>query len=147
MSTTDYSPLTEQGFAGQVATLGNVERITLTAGGDIAFGKAVARVTTDPEKITVLNATDSILAGVAVMKNTNVSGTPYKENDPVIVLRKGAIWMKAKVAVIKGEKAYIDHATGDATNSATDSTDTKGEFLSSAAAGEMAIVDINIPNR
>ena len=144
MFTTNYSANPDNGVPGLVAYMGNVERHTETASADISLGKGMARVSGG--KVKVIDGEADVLVGVSVLKQTNVSGTPYVENDPVISLRKGSVWMKATADVAKGDHAYIDVTNGDATNVSTGNVDTKGIFDSDALDGELVIVSINLPN-
>lgn len=68
----------------------------------------------------------------------------YKEYEMVPILRKGSIWVKVEDDVISGEPAKV--VSGGTFEKAAVGTDTViGTFQSTASAGHLAVLQINLP--
>ncbi|KAB8139273.1 hypothetical protein F9U64_01215 [Gracilibacillus oryzae] len=72
----------------------------------------------------------------------------YEQYDAVSFLRKGIVWVEVEEEVSKGDAAVCDSATGNFRAEGTEATTISGvvgEFKSSAVAGELAKLEINLP--
>ncbi|MCU2207832.1 structural cement protein Gp24 [Enterococcus faecalis] len=75
----------------------------------------------------------------------------YKEHEMVPILRKGSIWVKVNEDVLAGENAKVvaeggfAKATISADPTATPSDTVIGTFKTTASAGGLAILQINLP--
>ena len=154
--------------AGQKVDLGYDHVESFAAEGAVFFGAGVVHGTA-PEKQVAVPADDSgIFAGVALFDHSQVqgidmaaaaggqysTGAEYRDTDTVSVMRRGRVWVEVTAEVAAGETAYVDVITaeedGKWTNVAddgagTDNLATGGVFRSAADAGDLAIVEINLP--
>lgn len=137
------------------ANLSLVNDVAFIANSNVGFGLAVAQGTADAE-CRLLAATSDVVRGVAVYTHADIvndSVAGYAPQMAVSILRNGRIWVKPEVAVVAGDAVYVRAvATGTeragAFRNAVDGTDTIAlsncKFLTSANAGELALVHINI---
>lgn len=138
------------------------------ASAEIPFGVAVAIETspgTDgtPGKATLVNAAADKIAGVvlhhhAYDSRTELGTTGLKPKTLLSVLRKGRVWVKTETAVVDGDRAHIRYAAGaggtqlGAFRNATVVSETidataQAVFRSTAAAGELAILEVDFTNK
>jgi hypothetical protein len=129
--------------------------VAFIANANIGFGLAIAQGTQDVEG-RLLAATSDKVIGVAVythadMINNGVAG--YAAQAAMGVLTQGCIWVKPEVAVVAQDAVYVRAvATGTeragAFRPSADGSDTiqlsNSKFLTSASAGQLALVQINL---
>lgn len=137
------------------ANLTLVNDVALVAFPVVGFGLALAQGTNDTE-CRPLAATSDKVIGVSVFShadNINNGVEGYAAQSAVNVLRSGSIWVKVEEAVTPESAVYVRAvATGSevagAFRTTADGSDTiqltNSKFLTSAAAGELALVMINI---
>lgn len=98
--------------------------------------------------------TDGDFFGVVIAKNFVPEITAgekvgsYKKGEAAPVLRKGSIWVTADEDVTEGQKAAANKATGNflpSTSATATKTEAIGTFQSTALAGGVAILQINLP--
>jgi hypothetical protein len=121
----------------------------------VGFGLALAQGTQDPECRLLAANTDKVI-GVSVFShadNINNGVEGYAAQSAVNVLRRGTIWVKVEEAVAAEDPVYVravavSPEVAGAFRKTADGADTIAlsgcKFLSSAAAGGLALVDINI---
>jgi hypothetical protein len=161
---TTYGTTPEPGLPGQLYDLSPMTKDSYinAAGADLPFGIALAKGTGDQDAILVAADTAKIL-GIAIHShaydNQALSGTAGIPDDRMLnVVKRGRVWVRVEEAVTKGDAVYVRYANGvaDATKtqkgSIRKSADTStavllagATFYTSAAAGAMAVVDINLP--
>ena len=136
---------------GKLANYQNTQADSKAVGtNSIKFGQAV-QVT---ESIAAPYTTGNFF-GVALAKNyvdeikfnDDKKTGEYRQGEMVAVLRKGSIWVQVDEDVKEGEYASVK-ATGNfgSVSTAEDSTDKPiGIFQTSAQAGSLAILQINLP--
>lgn len=127
--------------AGQIYDIRPNTVITLAAEEAIEPGQPVMRGTNPDTQGLISDAT--AFAGVAVFTQAQeqayiTGGAEYAIGDAVSVLKKGAIWVTAAVAVVAGEPAYVT-ATGTYTN-VVGTNLLVGTFETSAGIGELAVL-------
>ncbi|ABR46647.1 hypothetical protein Amet_4362 [Alkaliphilus metalliredigens QYMF] len=147
--------------AGRIAeaSMSATARSMAAEGSPIKYGKAV-KLGTDKEiqvKAWDGAASTDIFAGIALNSVTgDLDNDQYLQGNPVSVLKKGTVWVKVSAdsaGVTAGQKAAVLE-DGDFT-AAPLSVDTNGvygvelegsEYLTSAAAGELVMLAINLPS-
>lgn len=162
-------------FAGMLADAVDLDIVTLinkdTA--SIPFGAVVALDPTDGDKMCKLPAGSSDnLFGIVVHKHDyartftlpdgtiagNLDGVGLVPGTTMSVLRRGHIWVKVLQTVAAGDRLFVSYAVGapftakgQVGNAAVASTTIDstriGEFLTSAAAGSFAQLDVDFTNR
>ncbi|MFB6475766.1 hypothetical protein ACFCW7_23180 [Paenibacillus glucanolyticus] len=157
MPITNYDQyMPEVSGKGRIAQYPEQRADTLAAAGAIGWGRAVQYAATNKNRGEVYNGSRKVV-GIAIANhyaeyrssniNNSITGE-YVANDAVSVLRKGIIWVEVLEDVEKGEPAVADNATGDfrpSDTSTTDKSDVVGVFKSSASAGGLAQLEINLP--
>lgn len=105
----------------------------------IDFGKAVSRGTKDGTCVAYATATPKFL-GVTIVDRSVRAETPngFGQFESARILVKGAVWVKAAVAVAAGDKAYLT-ATGTFSNVDTDNL-LVGEWDTTVTAGGLAVL-------
>lgn len=163
--------LRPKGFEGQVANIqayrfikGTQEEFTNGSGDYIPFGSLVIRDTTDPTKVTLPEAGETVI-GVAILNdrfmaktdNPRVTGFPPNETVPVLV--KGVIYLVAETAVTRNGNLFV-RVADEASPAANDRigrvrADASGgnaealtagtyRVLEAAAAGEIVPVEFDL---
>lgn len=146
---------------GKLASYHDEHAETYSASEDIAWGLAVQNNAADPDKIDVYDGTVANgFVGVAIanhfageyrvndVSTDPITGTSYVAGQPVSTLRRGIIWVEVLEDVIKGKQAVVDNTTGNfrQKGSATATvSDAIGVFKTSAQAGNLAQLEINLP--
>lgn len=140
---------------GRVALYPEHRADTLAAGGIIEWGTAVQYDATNKNKGVVYNGGKFV--GVAIANHyadyrvDNINDAlvgQYVPKDAVSVLRKGVIWVEVLEDVEKGDAAVADNATGNFRPGGSDEETVSGvigEFKTSAVAGGLAQLEINLP--
>lgn len=134
-----YSYGQEKGIAGMKAD-STVDVIdSFASEGAIYAGKAVERGT-DPAKQVKESVTANKVIGIAIFEN-KVDETPlYPDEYAVPVCTFGDVWVEVAEAVTAGGAVYL--STAGAWGSSTGTAVTGMTYLTSAGAGELAIVRV-----
>ncbi len=112
---------------------------SFAAEGAIGVGKAVERGT-DPAKQVKASVTAAKVIGIAIFEN-KVDETPlYPDEYAVPVMTFGDVWVEVAESVTAGASVYL--STAGAWGSSTGSAVSGMTYLTSAGAGELAIVRI-----
>lgn len=149
--------------AGQKADAGFDHVESFAAEGAVAFGYGVVAGTAE-NQVAVAAADDDDFVGVSVFTHAieqgidqsaskgelYSTGAEYRDGDTVNVLRRGRVYVTVTDDVVAGEDAYVDVVTNDEegqfTNVSTSNLATGGVFRTSADSGELAVVEVNLPN-
>lgn len=163
MSQTSYSMSQDTAVAGQIASAAGAPVTILTYNNPadvIKFGHAVGKVTADENGVKQPVSGSAIL-GVAV-RDQNLPYDSDAENSypiksDVAVMRRGQIYVYCEEAVTPDDSVFVRFLANDPLNNLgafrTDIDDDGGahavalataKFLTSAAAGGYAVLDLNI---
>ncbi|UZH06391.1 structural cement protein Gp24 [Heyndrickxia coagulans] len=154
LSYEQYMP--EELGKGKVASYHDHRADTEAAGAPIDWGVAVQRKADDPEHIVTYDGTGKFI-GVAIANIYAETRLPdisqgvdghYEQYDVVPVLRRGIVFVEVLEDVIKGDEAVIDNATGNFRPKGTATTAVSasvGVFKTSASAGNLAQLEVNLP--
>lgn len=163
----DYSHSPAKGFPGMLADSGP-RQVTSKVNPAVAipFGTAVAKGTDDDHvKLPTTAAEVTASIGIAIQdpvteQDSSFTLATYAINSSVNVLRKGRAWVTVEEAVTSGDTPYVRWANGnggktqkgafrksvDQVSSADTATILpNAKYITSASAGELAIVEINTP--
>lgn len=144
---TSYSVNMEKGREGYIQDGHHVDgdSVIIEDNTDLRCGIAVAFGAEDNCVLKIASAADR-LSGILIHSQKEQSRCPnepaIKNGESYTSVTQGRVWVKPTVAVLQGEKAYADEATGELTNVAT--AFPVGSFKSAAQAGEVAILDVEI---
>jgi hypothetical protein len=151
-------------LAGQLADSGRNDVLSKTseeASAEIPYGVMVAQGTAD-DGVVLLAATTDVLVGVSVLSHdyavgVEVGDTGYKPKTTFGVLNVGRIAVLVEEAVTPASSVYVRAVAAGAevkgafrdTADGTDTIDISSfaRYVTSAGAGEIAIVDIDMRNR
>lgn len=154
MSQNSYEVNMDIAFEGMLAdSLGAKDAHSKSVeGAGLEFGLGCALGTND-DQVKQLAAITDKFAGVLIHRHKEEGTLSDKES--VSVLRKGRIYVKVETAVVQGDAAHVRaiapgvEVIGAFRNSAdgVNTIDLSGlaTFKTSAAAGELAVLDINLP--
>jgi|LULL01.1.fsa_nt_gb hypothetical protein len=153
MSQLNYNVNMDVAFEGMLADSGKIDALSkITEGASLEFGLGCALGTSD-NQVAPLAAIADKFAGVVIHRHREEGELGDKVS--VSVLRKGRIYVKVETDVQKGDAAFVravavDPERAGAFRNSADGTDTidltgKAEFVTSALAGELAVLDINLP--
>ncbi len=153
MSQLNYNVNMDVAFEGMLADSGKIDALSkITEGASLEFGLGCALGTSD-NQVAPLAAIADKFAGVVIHRHREEGELGDKVS--VSVLRKGRIYVKVEEAVVKGDPAFVRAVAAGAERAgafrkSADGTDTidltgKAEFVTSADAGELAVLDINLP--
>jgi hypothetical protein len=141
---------------GKIASYHEGHADTGAAGADIQWGLAVQLSASNPNQVIPYDGTGNF-QGVAMANHyaeTRLSDVSqfidghYVANDAVSYMRRGIIFVEVEEDVIKGDNAVIDKTTANfrpATTTVTTVSGVIGSFKSSAPAGNLAELEINLP--
>ncbi len=143
------------------ADLSLVATTANTTSSPILFGRGLAQVLTDAEKISLPSLTGFLFAGVSVQSQVvtpNDDGIAKYENGVAVpVLTKGRIWVLAEDAVTSlDDSVYLRHTANGAVNVSgrfrTDADTARADQISNArwlslttAINQLAVLEINMP--
>lgn len=162
-NTDTYGFALDRAQAGQKADAGFDHVESFAAEGAVPFGYGVVAGTAD-NQVAVASADDETFMGVAIFTHAveqgidesaskgeqYSTGAEYRDGDAVNVLRRGRVYVTVTDDVSAGDTAYVDVTTtgeeGQFTNDSTDNLATGGVFRTSADSGELAVVEVNLPN-
>jgi hypothetical protein len=132
-----------EGMQGDMSPPDIQSRIIENVAG-IGFGKAAYQGTTEQG----IDTTGSIFVGVTLAdKNArpNAAGTDLlAKGDTVPVMQKGDVWVVVSGAVTLGAAAFVTPA-GAFTATSAGNTAIKGQFLTAASNGQLALLKLNLP--
>jgi len=152
MSQTNYQVNFDKAFEGMLGDANHMDALSrVIEGANVLFGKAVTFGTND-NQCKALSAISEKVAGIVIHKH--IEEGELLEKDAVSLLRKGRIYVKVEEAVSPGDAVFVRAVVAGAEEAGSfrasaDSTDcidisSKAEYLTSAEAGEFALVDINL---
>lgn len=156
---TSVNEYMEKGLAGQLADVGNADIVTrANAYGDtIPFGVFVTKGTNEGEAVppeATGEVTGLVGLGVVVRSHTQPQDEGYADGDPMPVLKRGRVWVPVEDAVTAESAAFVRFVAAGAEQlgafrSDADGTDAVAlpgaKFVTDADAGELALLDINLP--
>jgi hypothetical protein len=164
MAQTSYSTTMVKAFAGMLADTGGndvASAVQSEASLEVPFGGFVAFGASDGAAILPA-ASSAKLLGCLVHDHTYEPGTNMgtvgvKPKNMLSVLRKGRIWVTPETAVAPGDRLHVRYAAGAggsqlgacrnaAVASETLDCTTQGVFLTTASAGQLAILEIDMTN-
>ena len=159
---TSYAQSMTAAFAGMLADGSANDCIAMRndeASASIAFGRAVKfGSATDGTSAKLPSAETSVIAGIVVHSHSYASNeldaTGVIVGGVLNVLRKGRVWVTVEDAVVPGDRLWVRGVAGGDPEflggllPADDSTDTvdctnQGQFLTAAAAGALALLEVN----
>ena len=142
------------GFEGQIADINPSEIISKVAEGNINFGLAVVRGTSDQQGI-LPSATGDEFIGVSAYTLAAYASADDEskiEDEKIAnLLRRGYIWVKTEQAVVPGNPVFFRHTTGTGTvigafrkdaDTAKADAIVGATFESTAAIGGIALIRI-----
>lgn len=164
---TSYAQSMTAAFAGMLADNGANDCIAMTndeASAEIAFGRAVMfGSTTNANSAKLPTSENAVIAGIVVhshsyAQTTELGTTGVKVGGVLNVLRKGRIWVTVEDAVVPGDRLWVRGVAGGDPEflggvlPADDSTDTvdctgQGQFLTAAAAGALAVLEVDFTGK
>lgn len=135
-----------------VTTVSGNNLITVAQDANVLFASFVVTAGSSQITYAATYTTADFFRGIAVHehKMPRADGTlGWEDKDSVPVLRKGRIWVTVKGAVVENDTAYVDLADsgfeGLFTATSTGNIATGGKFITAAADGALAMVEINLP--
>jgi hypothetical protein len=149
----------EKALAGQLADIGQADIVTrINASRDtIPFGVFVTKGTNEGEA-TLPGATEQVTGtvglGVVLRSHTQPRGEGYADDDPMPVIKRGRVWVPVEDTVTAESEAFVRFVADageqlGAFRSDADGTDAVAlpgaKFVSDAEAGELALLDLNLP--
>jgi|SRR5579875_953216 len=157
MPITNYSQYMPQELGkGKISSYHDYRADSAAAAENIDWGVAVQLNPTNPNKVETYKGTGKFV-GIAIANHfaeyrlasvaDDIDGH-YLANDAVSYLRRGVIFVEVLEDVVKGEEAVIDNATGNfrpSDTAVTQKSGVVGVFKTSASAGGLAQLEINLP--
>jgi hypothetical protein len=160
---TDFSLYWKNGVLGQIADLTSSVKRSYCTETKLRFGQAVV-YGTDPEtQIKTPSATGQKFAGITValwtmeqqlLSAPTTSYGGYLDEVVANIISRGSIWVRVNVDVTVNDPVYFVHTNVNSTlignfrnNAGTSEADLvpTGVFRKTAKAGELSIVEINLP--
>lgn len=162
MSQTSYSlnqPIAVKGLLAEAAGSA-MKKVTYSNPADeITFGRAVAKVSADENGCELPDSSGADIVGISVRdtvveKDEASIPDAYPVDSAVCVLRRGRIYVEVEEDVTPDDDVYVRYsANGGNTQLGIFRTDadgshalqiTKARYMTSASAGGLAVVDINL---
>jgi len=127
---------------------------------EIPFGRMVAKISADDNGVDLPTDAGDLLVGIALRDYTVAEGdataeNAYKINSAVAVLRRGQVYVEVDEAVTPDDNVFVRHTANgglDKLGVFRQDADTaravavpEAKFLTSGSAGELVIVDMNLP--
>lgn len=149
----------EKGLAGQLADIGPTDIVTRINAHSAAvpFAVFVTKGANEGEaRLPSASAEVTGLAGLGVVlrSHTQPQNEGYAVGDPMAVIKKGRVWVPVENAVAAESAAFVRFAvnTTEQTGAFRSDADTDkavalpgAKFVSDAAAGALALLDLNLP--
>lgn len=137
------------------------DEATASAGFDAGIAVVTNPALDNDDQVRAPDAASLVLEGVAVLDKSAqqradlATDTDFVKTDGVTVLRKGVIWVRPETAVTKGAPAFFRFSSGAGGSRLgawrTDADTATAEaapgcfFATSAGAGELAQLEVNLP--
>jgi hypothetical protein len=165
MSQTAYSTYQTNAFAGMLADSGEndiLSYISEEASANLPFGVAVAKGAADWGALAMVNGS-SVIVGITVHTHqvdpSQVASSPAGAGIPpkyaINTLKRGRIFVQVEEAVTPASPVFVRHTAGAggtqkgafraSADTATAVAWTAARFLTSAALGAYAVVEVNLP--
>lgn len=135
-----------------VTTVSTNSLITVAQDASVIFTGVAVTAGSSQATFTATYTTADFFRGISIHEHKMplADGTlGWDDKDSVPVLRKGRIWVKVYGAVVEGADAYCVLATsgqeGYFTSTSTGNIATGGKFITAAADGALALLEINLP--
>lgn len=162
---TSYTDTTAAALEGQLFDLSMKVADTFVnaeASAELPFGRMCRQGTLDADAL-VLSATNQTLAGVLLHSHNyskdadgDLGATGVKPKTPITLLQKGRFWAKPVDAVVKGGVVHVQCITnggalagmfrGTADGANTVNASAYARWLTSAAGGALAVLEIDMTN-
>ncbi len=156
---TEVNDYMAKGLAGQIADIGPSDVITRInqSGGSVPFGIFVTKGSAEGTAVPPA-ATDQVTGpaglGVVLRSHTQPQGEGYAAGDPMPVMKKGRVWVPVEDAVTAESAAFVRFAVNTTEQLGAFRSDADvdkavalpgAKFVTNAAAGELALLDLNLP--
>jgi len=145
-----FNQYVDRAFNGQIEDRAMADVVSRVAEGSaIGFGLGV--IDTGPRSAKLPTSTEAS-NGITVRETVrdNQSGdnptVEYEQGDGMSVIRVGRVWATSDAGAAVGDSVYVIPSTGVLTNDAAGGTNiqlSNAAFKSTAAAGELALVQLN----
>lgn len=150
MSQLNYERDLSVGFEGALADSHNIDSASgciqtgEAAKANMAFGRAVMRGSSD-RQVAALTAGAKVFG---FLKHKHVEEGEIVDGENVTILRKGSMYVVVLDDVTTASDVFVEVATGRVSGvSGAGKIHMKGcEFETAALAGELAVLDINLPS-
>ena len=153
MSQLNYNVNMDVAFEGMLADSVKIAALSkITEGADLEFGLGCKKGTSDNQIVPLAANTDKF-EGVIIHRHREEGELGDKVS--VSLLRKGRIYVLVEQDVVAGEAAFVRAVAAGAERAGAFRKDADGgdaidltgkaEFVTSALAGELAVLDINLP--
>ena len=163
---TTYQQYFDRAKAGLVADIRTAILESFAAETELNFGMATVAGTNPEKQVKKPSTAGEVFRGITVAEWTmeqKLTGAPasttdsigkFIQYDMVPILRRGLIWVKVIQDVIVDDAAYFMHSSPAPADNGYFRKDTAGGqadlvptgvFRSSALAGELALLEINLP--
>ena len=154
MSQTAYSLEHDVAVSGGLADVNNTSRDTYNNPVDeIKFGHMVAKVSGDDDGCEQPDSAGADLLGVSLRK-ISTENDKYAAKSAVAVLRRGQVFVEVEEAVTPDSDVFVRHTAGGGgselgifrtdADTASAVQITNARFKTSAAAGKVAVLEINL---
>jgi len=147
---TVYNDHMPEGYEGAVANARPRDFFSRTCedAGITRFGRFVARGTTERTVTTNLVGKTSVLALTVLDRGarpaTDTTAEGFAQYDSARLAARGSFWVKASVAVVADTDAYVTPANPGLVTNIDTGNIRVGKFETSADAGELVIVNIDL---
>ncbi len=154
MSQTAYNIEAARAFAGMLAEFENTTKASISRANEetsaVAPGTAVVAGTDGETQYLLPVDANSVFFGATVHKHGTQDPTDdgFAEGETTEILTRGRIWVECESGCAVGDAAYWVHPAGTAgawRNDATNAVAFAGHWMTAAGAGELAILEINLP--
>jgi hypothetical protein len=136
-------------FEGMLADNGDHDALSKIAeGSTLAFGRG-CQLGTSEDQVKKLDGNTNKFAGVVVHKHVELGLVSDKMS--ISVLRKGRIWVKVDETIAQGDPVFVRTDAGNeglfrkTTVAGAIDLSSKATIVVGAAAGGLAILDLNLP--
>lgn len=156
---TSVNEYRDKGLAGQLADIGSHDVVTRAnaSGGSIPPGVFVTKGGNEGEAVlpdATGDVTGLVGLGVVGRSNTQAQDEGYADGDPMPIIKKGRVWVPVEDGVTAETAAFVRFVAAGAEQLGAFRSDADGgdavalsgaKFASDAIAGEVALLDINLP--
>lgn len=149
--TSGYGYVSDKAQAGQKYDIRPDTVGSYAAQGIVPFGVGLTYGTDKDNQCDIIDNSGDKFLGVSLFTHATENGAvdgsaEYADTDTVSVLRQGAVWVRVTEAVAAGDAAYVE--VGGTDNGKFNKTSSgnvavpNGKYLTSASAGELAVLEI-----